>query len=140
MSEGIENQILDSILVLEAFGNAKTVENNNSSRFGKYIIINFDEKGKIYSSKIFNFLFEKSRIVKVPENERNYNIFYQLLRGANENERKKFKLKDPNYFKYLTNISSNVENLEDENNFKITKDCLIQLKYPILIIDFQRMK
>ena len=92
MSEGIENQILDSILVLEAFGNAKTVENNNSSRFGKYIIINFDEKGKIYSSKIFNFLFEKSRIVKVPENERNYNIFYQLLRGANENERKKFAI------------------------------------------------
>lgn len=75
----IEKQVLDSNPLLEAFGNAKTFKNNNSSRFGKFIQVNFQPVvGKIMSAKIDNYLLEKSRIVAQTGVERNYHIFFQI--------------------------------------------------------------
>ena len=126
--DSVEKQVLDSNPLLEAFGNAKTVKNNNSSRFGKFIQVNFTEYGKIVSAKIYNYLLEKSRIVKIHENERNYHIFFQLLYGANEEERKKFPLREPSFFNYLKNGCLEVEDTDDKSNFIETKECMLKLK------------
>ncbi|XWS63278.1 hypothetical protein CRYUN_Cryun06bG0081500 [Craigia yunnanensis] len=79
---GIEYEILKTSPILEAFGNAKTLRNDNSSRFGKLIEIHFSETGKISGAKIQTFLLEKSRVVQCAEGERSYHIFYQLCAGA----------------------------------------------------------
>jgi myosin-5 len=74
----VEEQVLESNPLLEAFGNAKTVRNNNSSRFGKYVEINFNEKGVISGAAIRTYLLERSRVVAVNNPERSYHIFYQV--------------------------------------------------------------
>ena len=71
--------------VLEAYGNAKTMRNNNSSRFGKLITVKFDGNGSIVAGSIIDYLLEKSRVVTVTEGERNYHVFYQLIAGSKEN-------------------------------------------------------
>jgi myosin heavy subunit len=125
----VEKQVLDSNPLLEAFGNAKTVKNNNSSRFGKFIQLNFTENGKIISARIYNYLLEKSRVVNISPEERNYHIFYQLIRGADERERKKYNIKDIKYFKYLKSGCFDVDDIDDSKDFKETKDCMLKLKF-----------
>jgi myosin heavy subunit len=91
----IGSAILACNPVLESFGNAKTVRNDNSSRFGKYTLMYFAlDKDAIFGARIKNYLLEKSRVIKVAANERGYHAFYFLLRGAPEDLLKKLALTD----------------------------------------------
>lgn len=98
----IEHQILDTNPLLESFGNAKTIRNNNSSRFGKYMEVNFDRQFHIRGCQITAYLLEKSRVVRQGPNERNYHVFYMLLAGANKDWRRDFFLKPADEFAYLS--------------------------------------
>ncbi|KAJ5104936.1 Myosin tail [Penicillium alfredii] len=91
---GLSQRILRANPILESFGNSQTVRNNNSSRFGKFIRIEFSRSGQISGAWIDWYLLEKSRVVKPNPNERNYHIFYQLLQGADRKTREKLLLSD----------------------------------------------
>ncbi|CAN1799395.1 XI-K [Linum perenne] len=96
----VEQQVLESNPVLEAFGNAKTVRNNNSSRFGKFVEIQFDKNGRISGAAIRTYLLERSRVCQISSPERNYHCFY-LLCAAPPEEREKFKLGSSSSYHYL---------------------------------------
>ncbi|WPT16300.1 Myosin-11 [Picochlorum sp. SENEW3] len=110
----IEQKILESNPLLEAFGNAKTVRNDNSSRFGKFTEIQFDQNGRISGAAIRTYLLERSRVVSVLDPERNYHIFYQICDGASEEERNAWNLREAKDFSYLS--SSSCFELDGVNN------------------------
>ncbi|CAM9308649.1 unnamed protein product [Lampetra fluviatilis] len=98
--DNITQQILEATPLLESFGNAKTMRNDNSSRFGKYIQL-FMEDGVINGAITSQYLLEKSRIVFQAKNERNYHIFYELLAGLPSQQRQRYYLQDPETYYYL---------------------------------------
>eukprot|EP01125_Pyxidicula_operculata_P009495 TRINITY_DN3127_c1_g4_i2.p1 TRINITY_DN3127_c1_g4~~TRINITY_DN3127_c1_g4_i2.p1 ORF type:complete len:674 (+),score=109.36 TRINITY_DN3127_c1_g4_i2:155-2023(+) len=121
----IERAIMASGIILEAFGNAKTVRNNNSSRFGKMIKVYFDGfTGEILGGEIENYLLETSRIVFQSEGERNYHIFYQLLSGLSDQEKKKLYMSDSNY-----NYLKMDPTAEDKENFSRLRNCFRELDW-----------
>ncbi|XP_025021612.1 unconventional myosin-X isoform X2 [Python bivittatus] len=97
----VEQAILESSPIMEAFGNAKTVYNNNSSRFGKFVQLNFCQKGNIQGGKIVDYLLEKNRVVRQNPGERNYHIFYALLAGIEGEKKDAFYLSAPENYHYL---------------------------------------
>lgn len=100
-SSGLERTILGSGPVLEAFGNAKTTKNNNSSRFGKFIQLNYLESGVIRGAVIEKYLLEKCRVVTRDKSERNFHVFYYLLMGASKEEQEELHLLKPQDYLYL---------------------------------------
>lgn len=120
----VEQQVLKSNPLLEAFGNAKTVRNNNSSRFGKFVEIQFDKNGRISGAAIRTYLLERSRVVQITEPERNYHCFYQLCSSTEDVE--KYKLGDPRRLHYLNQSNtyelSGVSNAQEYVNTRRAMD------------------
>ncbi|XP_008397964.1 unconventional myosin-X isoform X2 [Poecilia reticulata] len=99
----VEQAIVQSSPIMEAFGNAKTVYNNNSSRFGKFIQLHFSECGNIQGGCVIDYLLEKNRVVRQNPGERNYHIFYALLAGASNEDKSLYFLEEPaESFHYLS--------------------------------------
>ncbi|KAI8938488.1 hypothetical protein NX059_004380 [Plenodomus lindquistii] len=115
----LSEQILRANPILEAFGNAQTVRNNNSSRFGKFIRIEFSRNGHIAGAYIDWYLLEKSRVVRINSNERNYHIFYQLLRGADQDMKRDFFLdsKDTEDFDYTKHGNDVISGVSDQDEW-----------------------
>lgn len=126
----LENQILQANPVLEAFGNAQTIRNNNSSRFGKFIRIEFGASGQIAGANIERYLLEKSRVTHQSPRERNYHIFYQILKGASP-ELKQQLLIDGGVsdYRFIKNSNKNIDGVDDVADFKA-----IRVIYPSYIL------
>ncbi|XP_017042747.1 unconventional myosin ID [Drosophila ficusphila] len=117
--ERVKNVLIQSNAILETFGNAKTNRNDNSSRFGKYMDIEFDYKADPVGGIITNYLLEKSRVVQQQPGERNFHSFYQLLRGANDNELRQYELqKETGKYHYLNQGSMDI--LTEKSDYKGT--------------------
>lgn len=118
LGDRIRKVLMESNIILEAFGNAKTVRNDNSSRFGKYIKLQYDLESRIVSAYTETFLLEKSRLVAIGTGERNYHVFYQLLRGCKDKELlSKLKLQSPEQYKLLTDEQGEAVESPDDKNF-----------------------
>ncbi|KAI4479460.1 hypothetical protein M0802_014380 [Mischocyttarus mexicanus] len=121
----VKDVILESNPLLEAFGNAKTMRNNNSSRFGKYVEIQFGTGGQPNGGKISNFLLEKSRVTCHNPGERNFHIFYQLATGADSQMKSELGLTDLDYYQYLSYGGYHkVEGTNDAHDFQETLKAL----------------
>jgi len=121
----LERQILQANPILEAFGNAQTIRNNNSSRFGKFVRIEFTSGGAIAGANIDWYLLEKSRVTNRSEKERSFHIFYQLLRGADEKLRSKLLLtSSPDDYDYLKSTRKDVEGVDDASEWTALLEAL----------------
>ncbi|XP_004290008.1 PREDICTED: myosin-6-like [Fragaria vesca subsp. vesca] len=120
----VEQQVLESNPVLEAFGNAKTVRNNNSSRFGKFVEIQFDQSGRISGAAIRTYLLERSRVCQVSNPERNYHCFYMLCAAPPEDVQK-YKLGHPRTFHYLNQSDCyELDGVDDSEEYKATRKAM----------------
>eukprot|EP00057_Strongylocentrotus_purpuratus_P011170 XP_011665644.1 PREDICTED: myosin-10 [Strongylocentrotus purpuratus] len=120
----LEAQLLQANPILESFGNAKTVKNDNSSRFGKFIRINFDTSGYIAGASIESYLLEKARVVRQAGTERTFHIFYQLLLGTSPEVKKQMLLENIDQYAYLSNGNVPVTGVDDRNEFKDTLEAV----------------
>ncbi|TNM86166.1 hypothetical protein fugu_008437 [Takifugu bimaculatus] len=120
----LEHQLLQANPILESFGNAKTVKNDNSSRFGKFIRINFDVTGYIVGANIETYLLEKSRAIRQAKDERTFHVFYQLLAGAGEHLRSDLLLEGFNNYRFLSNGHVPIPGQQDKDNFQETMDAM----------------
>ncbi|KAH9318468.1 hypothetical protein KI387_020237 [Taxus chinensis] len=120
----VEQQVLESNPVLEAFGNSKTVKNNNSSRFGKFVELQFDKNGKISGAAVRTYLLERSRVCQISDPERNYHCFYMLCAAPPE-EVAKYKLGDPRTFHYLNQSNCyEVSTINDAREYLETRNAM----------------
>ncbi|ESQ35040.1 hypothetical protein EUTSA_v10006551mg [Eutrema salsugineum] len=117
----VEQQVLESNPVLEAFGNAKTLRNNNSSRFGKFVEIQFDKNGRISGAAIRTYLLERSRVCQISDPERNYHCFY-LLCAAPPEDIEKYQLGNPRSFHYLNQSTCyKLDGVDDASEYLETR-------------------
>ncbi|RKO94560.1 myosin VIIA, isoform CRA_d, partial [Blyttiomyces helicus] len=136
----VQEQILDASPILEAFGNAKTVRNNNSSRFGKFIEVQFGQDGSIMGAKMLEYLLEKSRVVSQSPDERNYHIFYNLLAGAPEELATELTLGPIESYFYLTRSGCmSIAGVDDAADFLTIMDSFATLKFGDVQKDIMRV-
>ncbi|XP_048857839.1 unconventional myosin-X [Brienomyrus brachyistius] len=129
-STRVEEAIVQSSPIMEAFGNAKTVYNNNSSRFGKFIQLHFGQSGNIQGGSIVDYLLEKNRVVRQNPGERNYHIFYALLAGTNKNQRELYFLEDPECYYYLSQAGClKDKSLDDKKLFDSVMEALKVMEF-----------
>uniref|UniRef100_A0AAQ4R7N0 Myosin-9 n=1 Tax=Gasterosteus aculeatus aculeatus TaxID=481459 RepID=A0AAQ4R7N0_GASAC len=126
----LEKQLLQANPILEAFGNAKTVKNDNSSRFGKFIRINFDVNGYIVGANIETYLLEKSRAVRQAKDERSFHIFYYMLTGAGEKLRSELCLEDYSKYRFLSKGNVTIPGQQDKDLFTETMDAFQIMSIP----------
>merc|ERR1719228_1654957 len=120
----LEQQLLKANPILEAFGNAKTVKNDNSSRFGKFVRINFDASGYIAGANIETYLLEKARIIRQAGDERSFHIFYQLLMGASKEFKSQMLLDDAKNYTFMTHGGVRVAGMDDVEEFASTQNAM----------------
>ncbi len=126
--ELVNKRVLASNPILEAFGNAKTVRNDNSSRFGKFMELEFScNTGHVVGCKILSYLLEKSRVATVSQNERSFHIFYQLCEGADPDLKHQLRLKSHQQFYYLAGGISQLGGLADPSCFAETKAAMLEV-------------
>ncbi|XP_038285930.1 unconventional myosin-VIIa isoform X4 [Canis lupus familiaris] len=126
----IEQQVLEATPILEAFGNAKTIRNDNSSRFGKYIDIHFNKRGAIEGAKIEQYLLEKSRVCRQAPDERNYHVFYCMLEGMSADQKKKLGLGQATDYNYLAMGNCTVcEGREDSQEYASIRSAMKVLMF-----------
>jgi myosin-5 len=127
----IEQQVLQSNPILESFGNARTIRNDNSSRFGKYIDVSFTNNGKLSGASIETYLLEKVRLIRPGPGERNYHVFYQFLSSATATEREEFYIDNLSYDDFLMLSGSGTydrrDGVSDEDNHQEMLDAMVRL-------------
>uniref|UniRef100_A0AAY5E8Q9 Myosin-9 n=1 Tax=Electrophorus electricus TaxID=8005 RepID=A0AAY5E8Q9_ELEEL len=126
----LERQLLQANPILEAFGNAKTVKNDNSSRFGKFIRINFDVSGYIVGANIETYLLEKSRAIRQAKEERAFHVFYYLLSGAGDTLRSELCLEDFSKYRFLSNGKVTIPGQQDRDIYGETMDAFRIMSIP----------
>ncbi|KAL1960991.1 hypothetical protein VTO42DRAFT_4879 [Malbranchea cinnamomea] len=120
-----KDMVLATNPLLESFGNAKTLRNNNSSRFGKYLELQFDAAGEPVGANIINYLLEKSRVVGQITNERNFHIFYQFTKAAPQSYREAFGVQQPHSYLYTSRSRCyDVPGINDEADFRETLEAM----------------
>ncbi|KAK6054864.1 myosin head [Cooperia oncophora] len=126
----LEDQIVQTNPVLEAFGNAKTVRNNNSSRFGKFIRIHFSKAGKLASCDIEHYLLEKSRVIRQAPGERCYHIFYQIFSDYKPELKKQLELDKPlKEYWFVAQAELSIEGVNDTEEFQMTDEAFDILNF-----------
>ncbi|XP_011912973.1 PREDICTED: unconventional myosin-Ic [Cercocebus atys] len=127
----VRDRLLQSNPVLEAFGNAKTLRNDNSSRFGKYMDVQFDFKGAPVGGHILSYLLEKSRVVHQNHGERNFHVFYQLLEGGEEETLRRLGLeRNPQSYLYLVKGQcAKVSSINDKSDWKVVRKALTVIDF-----------
>ncbi|KAJ2279328.1 class II myosin, partial [Coemansia sp. RSA 451] len=117
----IKDMVLATNPLLESFGCAKTLRNNNSSRHGKYLEIQFNAGGEPVGAMITNYLLEKNRVVGQIQNERNFHIFYQFTKSASDEYRQNFGISGPENFLYTSKAGClDVPNMDDSREYADT--------------------
>ncbi|CAM9681789.1 unnamed protein product, partial [Ectocarpus fasciculatus] len=126
----IMDRVLQSNPILEAFGNARTIRNDNSSRFGKFIELMFNKRGNLLGAGIETYLLEKVRIPTQAENERNFHIFYQMCKGGDDEERERWELQGPEEYHFVNQGDCyDLRKVEDEDEFVHTKAALTTMGF-----------
>lgn len=121
----IKDMVLATNPLLESFGNAKTLRNNNSSRFGKYLQIHFNSNGEPIGADITNYLLEKTRVTGQITNERNFHIFYQFAKGASDSYRQNFGIQGPEAYIYTSRSKCfNVDGIDDIAEYRDTLNAM----------------
>ncbi|XP_067929437.1 myosin-9-like [Watersipora subatra] len=120
----LEAQLLQANPILESFGNAKTIKNDNSSRFGKFIRINFDNSGYISGANIESYLLEKSRLIRQNPDERSFHIMYQLIAGSSPQLKKDLLLEDLKSYRFMTNGAVSLTGVDDGEMLRETTEAM----------------
>ncbi|OXB71841.1 UNVERIFIED_CONTAM: hypothetical protein H355_013664, partial [Colinus virginianus] len=114
----IQNAIMAANPVLEAFGNAKTIRNNNSSRFGRFMQLDVAKEGGIKYGSVVAFLLEKSRVLTQDEQERSYHVFYQMCKGADQQMKDRYGILPLTEYKYINPLCLDAPGIDDVQEFK----------------------